>query len=169
MTLIVLAMRCDVTRCDIMRLHLRFWAGEADSRTLSLRVSAVGFLCVVSLAVSLSQRNYRILEHEWSLNFAREREGEPGGSVFSPYLIAYDMGCCCRLDGSLAVPCRLSTVDGMVEGWITNDGRVTDGRKMNGEQCGTVSHAKVPQDSGSEAPTTVDGWGLGMESVKNSK
>jgi hypothetical protein len=90
MTLIVLAMRCDVTRCDIMRLHLRFWAGEANSRTLSLRVSAVGFLCVVSLALSLSQRNYRILEHEWSLNFAREREREresPGSRNFLPILL----------------------------------------------------------------------------------
>jgi hypothetical protein len=147
-------------------LYLRFWAGEADSRTLSLRVSAVGFLCVVSLALSLSQRNYRISTHGWSSNFVRE---SPGSRFFPPYLLTYDMGCCCKLGGSLAVPCRLSTVGGMVEGWTMNDGRVTDGRKMNGEQCGTVSHAKVPQDSGSEAPTTVDGWGLGMESVKNSK
>jgi hypothetical protein len=43
-------------------------------------------------------------------------EREPGESEVSPYLVAYNMGCCCRLDGSLAVPCRLSTVGGMVEG-----------------------------------------------------
>jgi hypothetical protein len=48
----------------------------------------------------------------------------------------------------------------MVEGGITNDGRVTGGWKMNGEQCGAVSHTMVPQDSGGKAPTTVDGWGL---------
>jgi hypothetical protein len=60
--------------------------------------------------------------------------------LFFPYLLAYDDMGFCRLGGSLAVPCRLSTPSDMVEGWTVNDGRVTNGRKMNGEQCDAVSH-----------------------------
>jgi hypothetical protein len=104
------AMRCDT---DTMRLYFRFWAGKINSRALFALSKCGGFSM---RCLALSQRNYRFFRSKSGVGRTL-RKREPGESVcFSLSSRIYDDMGCCGLGGRLAVPCRLSTPSGMVEG-----------------------------------------------------